>query len=69
MTTEKGTAMKTVQATSFLTASRDSFLDSQANGIQACSVNGSLSLGTWLRPPRRVTGRTRSLTTGAPAAP
>jgi uncharacterized protein (TIGR03790 family) len=45
-TTAKGSASA---LTSFLSASRETFLDSPANGLQPCLVNGTLQPGTWLQ--------------------
>jgi hypothetical protein len=44
------TAVKADPAsTTFLTAARDSFLSSSANGYRFCSMNGAIQLGSWLQ--------------------
>jgi uncharacterized protein (TIGR03790 family) len=45
-TSETGSAP---QLTTFLTAARSTFMNSSAPGRRACSVNGTASVGTWLR--------------------
>jgi uncharacterized protein (TIGR03790 family) len=48
-----------VSLSTFVTASRDTFMESPASGIKACSVNGTMQIGTWLQLTVTKTNGTR----------